>query len=133
MSLSVTTIYTLPLLAIWLVLFFRVSASRGKFKQSFGDGGHLALLQRIRQHGNFIEWVPLALLLMLLAEAQGTGTLWLHSAGVLLVLGRLAHPIGLKPDNAGHPFRYLGNGSNLVAVAILAVCLVFILANAPLV
>ncbi len=41
----------------------------------------------------------------------------------LLVIGRLAHPFGLKADNAGHPLRYVGNGTNMLAVAILGVAL----------
>ncbi|KFL30068.1 eicosanoid and glutathione metabolism membrane protein [Devosia riboflavina] len=131
MPLTATTLYSLPLILIWLVLFVRVSATRAQYNQSFGDGGHADLLQKIRQHGNFIEWVPFVLLLMLLAEAQGTSAIWLHIAGALLVLGRLVHPFGLPPGNAAHPLRYLGNGSNFLAVAVLVVCLVLILLGRP--
>lgn len=83
----------------------------------------MKLLQKIRQHGNFIEWVPFTLLLMVLAEAQGTGAAWLHAAGALLVIGRIAHPFGLKADTAGHPLRYVGNGTNVLAVFALAIAL----------
>jgi len=124
MTLTTTTLYSLPLIAIWLILWMRVSGARSSLNISFGDGGNLALLQKIRQHGNFIEWVPLTLLLMVLAEAQGTTSPWLHAAGALLVIGRIAHPFGLKPDNAGHPLRYVGNGTNFLAVVVLAICLV---------
>ena len=84
----------------------------------------MKLLQKSRQHGNFIEWVPLILVMMILAEAQGTDAVWLHVAGALLVIGRLAHPFGLKIDNAGHPLRYVGNGTNILAVLVLTVALV---------
>ncbi|MBO9590595.1 MAPEG family protein [Devosia sp.] len=131
MPLTTTTLYSLPLILIWLVLFVRVSATRAQYNQSFGDGSHADLLQKVRQHGNFIEWAPFVLLLMLLAEAQGTTALWLHIAGALLVLGRLVHPFGLQPGNAAHPLRYLGNGSNFLAVAVLVVCLVLILFGRP--
>lgn len=124
MTLTTTTLYSLPLIAIWLILWTRVSGARSSLNISFGDGGNLALLQKIRQHGNFIEWVPFTLLLMMLAEAQGTASPWLHAAGALLVIGRIAHPFGLKPDNAGHPLRYVGNGTNFLAVVVLAICLV---------
>ena len=96
MFLTTTTLFALLLLPIWLTLFMRVSARRSVISQSFGDGGDMVLLQRIRQHGNFVEWVPLVLLLMLLAELQGLGDAWLYSAGALLLLGRLAHPFGLE-------------------------------------
>lgn len=124
MLLTTTTLYALPLIVIWLVLWMRVTSIRSAIGCSIGDAGDMKLLQKIRQHGNFIEWVPLTLVLMILAEAQGTDALWLHIAGALLLIGRLAHPFGLKIDNAGHPLRYVGNGTNFLAAIVLAVALV---------
>ena len=59
--------------------------------------------------------VPTALILMMLAEGMGTPATWLHVSGALLLIGRVVHPFGLVPDNAGHPLRYVGNGTNLLA------------------
>ena len=123
MVFSVTPIYALALVPIFLVLWIRVSSTRAASGVSFGDGGNPVLLHRIRQHGNFIEWVPFVLLLMILAEGMGAPAIYLHLSGVLLVIGRIAHPFGLKPDNAGHPLRYVGNGSNLLAVLAASLCL----------
>jgi uncharacterized protein len=72
-------------------------------------------LQRIRQHGNCAEWSAFVLILMMLAEGMGTPALWLHISGALLLVGRIAHPFGLVAGNAGHPLRYVGNGTNLLA------------------
>jgi uncharacterized membrane protein YecN with MAPEG domain len=127
MMLTTTTLYALVLIAIWFVLWIRVTSARSALNCPIGDRGNLPLLQKIRQHGNFIEWVPLVLVLMVLAEAQGADALWLHAAGILLVVGRLAHPFGLRIDNAGHPLRYVGNGTNILAVVVLAIALVRIL------
>jgi uncharacterized protein len=124
MSLSVTTTYALPLVAIWFALWINVTSKRSALNASIGDAGDRDLLRRIRCHGNFIEWVPFVLVLMILAEMQGAGALWLHAAGVLLLIGRMAHPFGLKIDNAGHPLRYVGNGTNILATAILALALI---------
>jgi hypothetical protein len=123
MSLPITTLYALPLIAIWAPLWMRVSAIRSEQKVSIGDNGDKNILHRIRCHGNFIEWIPFALVLMILAESQGAGSTWLHVAGVLLVIGRIAHPFGLKIDDAGHPLRYVGNGTNFLAVIVLAIAL----------
>lgn len=123
MPLTITTLYALLLIPIWFLLWMGVTSSRPGFNQSIGDGGRPELLLKIRRHGNFIEWVPFVLVLMILAEAQGTGAIWLHAAGALLVLGRFAHPFGLKIENGSHPLRYVGNGSNLLAAAILLVAL----------
>ena len=124
MSLSITTLTVLPLIVIWFVLWMGVSSTRVDVKCSVGDANNPQLLLTIRRHGNFIEWVPFVLVLMILAEAQGVGAPWLIAAGTLLVLGRLAHPFGLKIDNGGPPLRYVGNGSNILAVLILAIALV---------
>jgi uncharacterized protein len=123
MTLPITTLFALPLIALWAVLWMGVSAARGARNCSVGDGGDPQLLLRIRRHGNFIEWVPFTLLLMMLAEVQGTPAPWLYAAGGLLLLGRIAHPFGLKIDNAAHPLRYLGNAPNLLAVAVLFIAL----------
>ncbi|MFY8031579.1 MAG: MAPEG family protein [Devosia sp.] len=123
MTLSITTLYALPLILIWAPLWMRITMVRAELKQSIGDGGNPHLLLRIRQHGNFIEWVPFTLILMVLAEAQGTPGLWLHITGALIVIGRLVHPFGLKIDNGAHPLRYVGNTANLLAMLSLLVAL----------
>jgi uncharacterized protein len=123
MALKITTLYALPLCLIWFVLWMGISSARSNLNCSMGDASNPLLLQKIRRHGNFIEWVPFVLVLMILAEAQGTGPIWLHAAGLLLVIGRLAHPFGLAIDNAAHPLRYVGNGSNMVALLILLISL----------
>jgi uncharacterized membrane protein YecN with MAPEG domain len=115
MVFEVTPLYALPVAAIYLVLWFRVSSVRGAAGVPFGDGGNALLLQRIRQHGNCSEWSAFLLILMMLAEGMGAPAIWLHVSGALLLIGRIAHPFGLVPDSAGHPLRYVGNGTNLFA------------------
>lgn len=120
---AVTPLYALPLAAIFLILWFRVSSMRGAMNLSFGDNGNIQLLQRIRQHGNFVEWTCFVLILMILAEGMGAPALYLHISGALLLIGRIAHPFGLKVDTAAHPLRYVGNGSNILATLNMMVCL----------
>ena len=123
MVFEVTPLYALPVAAIYLVLWFRVSSLRSDAKVSFGDGGNAFLLQRMRQHGNCAEWSAFVLILMMLAEGMGAAAIWLHVSGALLLIGRIAHPFGLVPDNAGHPLRYVGNGTNLLASITAMVCI----------
>ena len=120
---TVTPLYALPLAAIFLVLWFRVSSIRGTAGISFGDDGNRVLLQRVRQHGNFVEWTCFVLILMILAEGMGAPALYLHITGALLLIGRIAHPFGLKDGNAAHPLRYVGNGTNILATVNIMVCL----------
>jgi uncharacterized protein len=123
MMFVVTPIYALALSVIFLILWFRVTSMRGALGLSFGDGGNEVLLQRVRQHGNFVEWTTFVLILMILAEGMGAPAIYLHITGGLLLLGRIAHPFGLKIGNAAHPLRYVGNGTNILATLNIMVCL----------
>ena len=123
MIFSVTPLYALPVAAITLILWFRVSAMRAKTGVSFGDGGNQELLHRIRQHGNCLEWSSFVLILMILAEGMNAPDFYLHISGALLLIGRIAHPFGLKAGNAAHPLRYAGNSSNILAALNAMVCL----------
>ena len=124
MSFPITSLYVLPLIPIFIFLFMRVSSRRTDLKASIGYANDDALHERIRHHGNFVEWVPFVLILMLLAEANGGNSIAVHSAGGLLVVGRVLHPLGLTATNPAHPLRIAGNSLNLLAVAILAVVIV---------
>ena len=124
MTFEVTPLYALPLALIYLALWVRISAVRAGTSISFGDGGNVDLLRRIRQHGNFVEWTCFVLILMILAEGMGAPALYLHSAGALLLIGRIAHPFGLQAvDNAAHPMRYVGNSTNILATVTLMICI----------
>lgn len=65
------------------------------------------LKMRIRIHGNFIEYVPFALLLMGFLEISGMGQTHLLWLGGILVAARVAHAIGL-PMKAPNPLRAFG-------------------------
>lgn len=123
MTFPVTTLYALPLAVIFLVLWASVVKARVATKVSLGDGGDADLLERIRRHGNFIEWVPMVLILMLLAEAAGADSIALHSAGGLLVVGRICHPFGMNAKIGYNPYRIVGNSINFLATFILIVLL----------
>jgi len=123
MIFTVTPMYALPVALIYMVLWMRVTSMRSALAQSIGDGGDTDLLLRIRQHGNCAEWSCFLLILMILSEGIGAPSLYLHIGGTLLLLGRIAHPFGLKKDNAAHVLRYVGNGSNMLATLNFMVCI----------
>lgn len=125
MVFPVTSVYAIPLVILGIFLWFRVTLMRAQLNISIGDASNPALLQRVRQHGNFIEWVPMVLVLMMIAEGNGASALWLHASGGLLLIGRLIHPFGLKINHASHPMRIVGNSASLLAtVTLLTVLLV---------
>ncbi len=58
---------------------------RGALRLSFGDNGNIQLRQRIRQRSNFVEWTPLVLILMILAEGMGAPAIYRHISGALRI------------------------------------------------
>lgn len=94
-TLSVTPLYVALLGLICIPLTLRVGLYRVKNKINLGDGDDAEMQRRIRGHANFIETVPLAVLLLLVMDLMGAGAPWLHALGSLLVVGRLLHYLGL--------------------------------------
>lgn len=119
MKLPITTMYVLPLVAIWLTLWVRVVMARVATRTSIGDGGHTVMHEAVRRHGNFIEWVPFVLILMVLAEAQGASPVALNAAGLMLVAGRVVHPFGLSAANGNNILRKIANSLNMLSVFLL--------------
>jgi uncharacterized protein len=91
----VTPLYA-GLLALWfLVLSVRVARNRGKRQVSLGDGGDTMLQRMIRAQGNFAEYVPMVLVLLVILELSHFSTYVLHGLGITLVVGRLLHGYAL--------------------------------------
>jgi len=93
--LSITPFYIALLGILFLPFTLRVGLYRVKNNISIGDGQDDELIKRNRGQGNFIETVPLAVMLILLMELLGASSTWLHALGVLLVGGRLLHYLGI--------------------------------------
>lgn len=125
MIVPITALYAgiLTLILIWLA--FGAGAMRGKASVSIGDGGDIALLEKIRRHGNAVEYVPMAIVLLGIAELNGAGSIFLHVLGIMLVVARVAHPLGLKADNMGHPLRLVGAGLTTLMMVIAAVYVIW--------
>lgn len=103
---------------VYLALTFRVVGRRVSGKIMIGDGGDALMLERIRAHANFNEYVPFTLLLMAAIElTAGHANPWIWAAGGLLVVSRIAHAIGMSRP-APNPFRA---GGALIAWALIAV------------
>lgn len=108
MSVPITALYASLLTLMYLGLAVRVSRLRRAHRIGVGNGEFPELALAVRVHGNFIEHVPLAVLLLLILELNGTAAAWLHAFGVLLLVGRMLHAVGLG-KSAGVSFgRFTG-------------------------
>lgn len=93
----VTPLYAGILALLYLVLSFRVVLRRRGERINLGDGGDAEMQRRVRGHGNFAEYVPMVLVLLLMLELGGTTPFWaLHTMGLTLVVARLLHGYALS-------------------------------------
>lgn len=122
--LEITSLYAVPMGALMFILWLNVTKTRAAMGVSIGNNNDVALHEKIRRHGNFIEWTPMVLLMMSIAELRGGNGMALHVAGVLLVVSRIAHPIGLKHDKPAAALRIVGNSGSLLALMIALVLIV---------
>jgi hypothetical protein len=99
----VTSLYAALSALLYLALSLRVVRLRMKLGQPFGDAGSDGLTRAVRVHGHFAEYMPLALVLLLLLEMTRWPAWALHGYGILLLASRLVHAIGLMrvPEHLG--------------------------------
>ena len=117
MAFQITGLYASALGILAIVLTVLVIRHRVKSGISLRDGDNPAMIERIRRHGNFMEFVPLALLLLAMAEAGGASKGWMHGLGGLLLAARLIHPFGIRHGVSKAPARIAGAlGTMLVIV-----------------
>ena len=116
----ITLIYGGLLGLLFLLLSFWVVKRRAQFKVMIGEGEAPEMLSAIRAHGNFAEYVPLALLLLALLELAGTpsGLLWAFGLGLLLA--RVLHALGLARASGYSAGRFGGTLLTFLLLAAMA-------------
>ncbi len=107
----------LGLILLWLSIRI-VSAVRSKAEIGYGDGGNPDFTVILRGQGNFIEYVPLILILMAVDEMCGTSATLLHAMGITLVVARIMHPLGLSTKPGVNPLRLIGTLATWIVLLI---------------
>jgi uncharacterized membrane protein YecN with MAPEG domain len=120
MTITMITAGLLGLLLLFLSAY--VVAGRVKFKVNLGDGGNEEMQRRMRAQANFVEYVPMALILLALMEIATIGPHWLLAAlAVALVVGRAWHAQGLLSSSGTSPGRFVGTTLTVLVVLVGAV------------
>ena len=118
---AITALYAAVIALVLLALGLRISRFRGRTGVGIGDAGDPAFARAIRAHANAVEWAVPVLLLMLLAELNRAAPILLHASGIVLVIARILHGIGLS-GASGHSFgRFAGAGLTWLVLVVLAV------------
>ncbi|EGN74425.1 MAPEG superfamily protein [Idiomarina sp. A28L] len=108
MILPVTSLFAALLTLLYLVLAVRIIRLRWRDRVGIGNGEAVDLQAAVRIHGNFIEYVPLALILLGLMELNGANPVLLYGLGGLLFLARINHAIGLTKSVGVSVYRSIG-------------------------
>lgn len=114
----IVSFYAALLTLMYIQLSFRVIKIRKAAQISLGDGDNPELVTAIRSHANFIEYVPLALILLFLIEYQGLSSHYCHLLGVLLVVGRVFHSYALTENSL--KTRVIGMALTFIVLALCA-------------
>lgn len=118
---TITALYAGLLGLLSMVIAFKAGSLRGKKNIPIGDGGDRELLLAMRRHSNFIEYVPLALILIGVLELNHVKPMVLHALGAALVIARVSHAFGLKPDKLQVPARFIGASLTALVVVVASV------------
>ncbi|RUO35350.1 MAPEG family protein [Aliidiomarina sanyensis] len=108
MLLPVTSLFAALLTLLLLVLSVRIIRLRWRHRVGIGTGKSEELEVAVRIHGNFIEYVPLALVLLALIEFTGAHPMLMYGLGGLLFVARINHAIGLTRSVGPTIYRTIG-------------------------
>ncbi len=123
----ITGLYAGILGFIYLILSFLVIRQRLKNKIGVGYNKNEDVLRAVRVHANFAEYVPMALIMMAIAEsmlAYGFTPYYLHAIGLTLVIARVAHAYGLSRSIATSPGRFMGAILTFLVLLVLSATLI---------
>ena len=112
---SITPIYSAILGLRFIVCTMRAGLYRVKTKVLIGTGDDLEIVRRVHGQANFIETAPIAHFLLIVMEVLGASGIWLNALGLALVLGRIAHYLGLT-ELGPLAFRSTGMAATLVTI-----------------
>lgn len=124
--LKIVPFYAALLAFILISLSFRVIKLRRKYQIAIGDGGIDELSRAISAHNNFSQYVPLALLLLMLNELQNVSAIWLNSLYLLLLIGRIIHAYGISQVTENLQLRKTGMIMTFLALLLSAITLILL-------
>lgn len=93
---------------LMLVLGMLVVRARVKTRTEIGDSADPAMMGPLRAHANNTEYVPMAIILMVLLYSLNANVYVIHAAGATLTLGRIAHAVGLSRSVGTSAPRFIG-------------------------
>lgn len=107
-AISHVALYTGLNLLLMLLLSYNVVRLRLKTETLFGDGDSDELMRATRAHGNNAEYVPGALIALVILGMFGSSAWVLHLVGGGLLVSRLLHAWGIISSAETNIYRSAG-------------------------
>ena len=122
MSVVISGLYISLTAILMVALAMRVVKLRRKHKIGLGSADNKELQLATRVHANLIENAPIAMALLLVAELNGLSSIYLHLLGMVWIIGRILHAVGLTRGRGGyHLGRCWGGLLTWLVMLILAI------------
>jgi uncharacterized membrane protein YecN with MAPEG domain len=125
MTAPITSLYAALAALLLLALAGLVVRARWRYRTGLGIGTEPAMERAVRVHANFVEYVPLTLLLLLLAELAAAPAGLLHACGATLVVCRVLHAYGLSQTSGRSFGRFWGTAGTWAVILALSVTLLW--------
>ena len=105
-----------------MLLAYRVTLFRQKEKIALGESsGSKAMKCAVRAHGNAVENIPVAFLLLLISELNSLTPWLLHTFGLMLLVGRVIHAWGISLSRGASKGRFYGTLFTWLALVLMVV------------
>lgn len=121
MIVPVTAVFAAVTGLLLLVLSFQVVRFRLKYRKDLGVTDDRDFQSAVRAHANLVEYAPLGLLMLGLAELNGVSSSLIYWTGMALVVGRVLHAWGMINGQGGpHKARMVGILLTWLAILVAA-------------
>jgi len=124
MLIQTTLIYAGILGLLLVILSFNVMQN---WMRVTGEGQQTdrAMHRAERILSSFVEYVPMALILLALIELKGTPSLVLHALGITLVAARVMHAYGSNDMRGAGLLRFLGAQLTFLVLTVSSLACVY--------
>jgi len=123
---QIVALYASLMGLLLIFLSYNVAAQRKRHQIGIGDGENRELARAIRVQANFIEYVPMALILFAVYESNQGNSILLHFSGVALVIARLLHAYGLGKTVGTSTGRFVGILLTWILIVLFAMINIYL-------
>ncbi|WP_372964237.1 MAPEG family protein [Marinobacter sp.] len=126
MIIPITAVFAAVIGLLLLVLSGLVVKYRLKYRMGMGVNEDPEFGAAVRAHANLVEYAPIGLIMLAIAELNGVSNTLIYWTGMALVAGRILHAFGMINGKGGeHKARMIGILLTWLAILVAALLLLW--------